>query len=242
MRRFYAPPERFQNDMVILDPEETRHLAQVLRLGVGEKVEVCDGRGRNVEARVAALHPKGAQLQVLRELAFWGESPLRLVLGIGLAKGEALDGVMRQATEMGVQQIIPFISERSERVTPERARRRQERWQRLAREIIKSCQRSVLPEIAGVQEFAAVLPGPEEVKLIFWEEERGGGLQAFLARPRPAAARVLIGPEGGFSAAEVNQAKEAGFRAVSLGPRRLKVETAALAALTLLQYAWGDLA
>jgi 16S rRNA (uracil1498-N3)-methyltransferase len=242
MRRFYAPPERFQDDTVILDPEETRHLARVLRLGVGDRVEVCDGAGRNVEARVVALTTGGAQLQVLRELAFWGESPLRLVLGIGLAKGEALDGVLRQATEMGVQQIIPFRSERSERVTPERAQRRRERWQRLTREIIKSCQRSVLPEISAVQDFDAVLAGPEAMKLIFWEEERGGGLQACLSQPRPAAARVLIGPEGGFAAAEVDRAKAAGFKVVSLGPRLLKVGTAALAALTLLQFAWGDLA
>lgn len=241
MRRFYAPPEGFQQDTVRLDPEETRHLARVLRLGVGEVVEVCDGRGRNVEARVTGLDPTGARLQVLRELAGWGESPLRLVLGIGLAKGEALDGVVRQATEIGVQQIIPFLSERSERLTPERARRRLSRWQRLSREILKSCQRSLLPEIETVREFAAVLPGPEEVKLLFWEEERGGGLQACLRRPRPAAARILIGPEGGFAAGEVARARAAGFQVVSLGPRRLKVETAALAALTLLQCAWGDL-
>jgi 16S rRNA (uracil1498-N3)-methyltransferase len=242
MRRFYAPPEGFQEGTVRLDPEETRHLARVLRLGVGEVVEVCDGLGRQVEARVAELDPKGARLQVLRELPFWGESPLRLVLGIGLAKGEALDGVVRQATEMGVQQIIPFLSERSERLTPERARRRRTRWQRLSRENLKSCQRSRLPEIEAVQEFAAVLPGSEEMKLIFWEEERGGGLQSCLGQPRPAAARILIGPEGGFSAGEVDLAREAGFQVVSLGPRRLKVETAALAAISLLQYAWGDLA
>ncbi len=242
MRRFYAPPEGFQEDTVRLDPEETRHLARVLRLRVGEVVEVCDGAGRQVEARVAELDPRGARLQVLRTLAAWGESPLRLVLGLGLAKGEALDGVMRQATEMGVQRIIPFLSERSERLTPERARRRLSRWQRLSRETLKSCQRARLPEIEAVQEFEAVVSGPEEVKLLFWEEERGGGLQACLGRPRPAAARILIGPEGGFSAGEVERAGAAGFVAVSLGPRRLKVETAALAALTLLQYAWGDLA
>ena len=164
------------------------------------------------------------------------------MLGIGLAKGEALEGVVRQATEMGVQQIIPFRSERSERLTPERARRRRVRWQRLARETLKSCQRPLLPEIGEVEDFAALLAGPEEAKLIFWEEERGGGLQDFLTGPRPAGVRVLIGPEGGFAAAEAAQAREAGFRVASLGPRRLKVETAALAALTLLQYAWGDLA
>lgn len=242
MRRFYAPPECFQDETVTLDPEETRHLARVLRLGVGEKVEVCDGRGRNVEARITALDAAGAQLLVLRELPFWGESPLSLVLGIGLAKGEALDGVVRQATEMGVLRLIPFVSERSERVTPERARRRRERWQRLSRETLKSCQRSRLPEIEAVRDFATVLAGPEEVKLVFWEDERGGGLRSVLARPRPAAVRVLIGPEGGFSAVEVAQAREAGFTVASLGPRRLKVETAALTALSLLQFAWGDLA
>ena len=93
-----------------------------------------------------------------------------------------------------------------------------------------------------MQDFAAALAGPEEAKLLFWEEERGGGLKSCLSQPRPASVRVLIGPEGGFAAAEVDRAREAGFEVVSLGPRRLKVETAALAALTLLQFAWGDLA
>ncbi len=242
MRRFYAPPESFQNDLVILDPEQTRHLARVLRLGVGDRVEVCDGAGRNVEAQVAVLTPGEARLQVIRELALGGESPLHLVLGLGLAKGEAAEAVVRQATEMGVQEIIPFESERSERVTAERARRRRERWERLSREAIKSCQRARLPEIAAVQPFAAVLAGAEAVKLIFWEEARGGGLKSGLSRPRPASVRVLIGPEGGFAAAEVERAREAGFQVASLGPRRLRVETAALAALTLVQFAWGDLA
>ena len=128
-----------------LDPEETFHLARVLRLGVGARVEVCDGEGGNFAAEVAALEPRGATLRILGKLDSWGESPLPLVLGIGLAKGEALDEAVRQATEMGVTRIFPFISERSERLTPERAERRRKRWQRLARESIKSCQRSMLP-------------------------------------------------------------------------------------------------
>ena len=77
---------------------------------------------------------------------------------------------------------------------------------------------------------------------MFWEEELGGGLQAFLGQPRPAGVRVLIGPEGGFSSREAAQARDAGYEVVSLGPRLLKVPTAALAALTLIQFAWGDLA
>jgi 16S rRNA (uracil1498-N3)-methyltransferase len=191
---------------------------------------------------VATLEPRGATLQVLEKLASWGESPLSLVLGIGLAKGEALDEAIRQATEMGVDRIFPFISERSERLSPERVERRRGRWQRLARESVKSCQRSLLPIIDAPRDFVAALDGPEEVKLIFWEEERGGGVQSFLKLPRPRDVRVLIGPEGGFSPGEAALARKADFHVVSLGPRRLKVATAALAAITLIQYAWGDLA
>jgi 16S rRNA (uracil1498-N3)-methyltransferase len=242
MRRFYAHPRQFGQEVVILDPEETYHLARVLRLAVGAKVQVCDGQGGNFAAMVANLDPGGAKLHILETLDAWGESPLPLVLGIGLAKGEALDAVVRQATEMGVTRISPFISERSERLTAERAPRRLERWRRLARESIKSCQRSMLPVIEPPRDFAAVLQGPEAVKLIFWEEERGGGLKSILKLPRPQDVRVLIGPEGGFSPDEAARAREAGFHAVSLGPRLLKVPAAALAAITLIQYAWGDLA
>ncbi len=242
MRRFYANPRQFNQDLVTLDPEETLHLARVLRLSVGARVEVTDGQGGNFTAEIASLEPGRATLRILGRRDSWGESPLPLVLGIGLAKGEALDEVMRRATEMGVSRIIPFISERSERLTPERAKRRRERWERLARESLKSCQRSLLPVIEAPRDFTAVLEGPEAVKLIFWEEERGGGLKSTLQLDRPRDVRVLIGPEGGFSSAEATQAREAGFRVVSLGPRLLKVPTAAMAALTLIQFAWGDLA
>ena len=241
-RRFFAPPAAFKEDTVILDKEETHHLTKVLRLGKGARVEVFDGQGRNFAAVVEDFGSEKALLRLVEELAPWGESPLELTLGIGLAKGEALDAVIRQATEMGVKRILPFISERSEQVTPERAARRHTRWQRLAQESLKSCRRSLLPRIESPRDYAAVLPGPEVIKLLFWEENLGGGLQAVLSQPRPASIKVLIGPEGGFSPQEAAQAQELGFQVVSLGPRLLKVPTAAVVALTLIKYAWGDLA
>lgn len=241
MRRFYAQPHQFHQDTVTLDAEETAHLARVLRLGVGDRVEVCDGDGGNFAAQVADLNPRGATLHILERLAPWGESPLPLVLGIGLAKGEAVDGVIRQAAEMGVTRIVPFISERSERLPTTRADRRRERWRRLARESIKCCRRSVLPGIEPPRDFITALKGPEEAKLFFWEEERLRGLKSVLQRPRPRDVRILIGPEGGFTPQEADQAREAGFQLLSLGPRRLKVATAALAAIALVQFAWGDL-
>ncbi|MDI6852469.1 MAG: RsmE family RNA methyltransferase [Deltaproteobacteria bacterium] len=242
LRRFYAAPEAFQGDKVLLDAEESHHLIRVMRLGPGARVIVCDGRGRQAEAQVHKLEQNAAILKVVRELPLSGESPLSITLGIGLAKGEALDTVIRQATEMGVKTIIPFTSAYSEKIDTARADRRLTRWRRLARESLKSCQRACLPEIASVREFAGVLPGPENAKVIFWEGQRAGGLTDQIEGPRPAAARVLIGPEGGFAPEEVAEARQDGYLVASLGPRRLKVETAALAALSIVQFAWGDLA
>jgi 16S rRNA (uracil1498-N3)-methyltransferase len=188
-----------------------------------------------LESEKTILHLEG-------EVSTQAESPLELTLGLGLAKGEAVDLVVRQATEMGVKRLIPFVSTYAKKIAPKRAARRLARWQRQAQESLKSCQRLFLPEISPVQDFPAVLAGPEEVKFLCYEADRGGGLLACLSRPRPAGVRVLIGPEGGFTPEEVAQAQMAGFQVVSLGPRRLRVETAALTVVALIQYAWGDLA
>lgn len=241
-RRFFVPSSRFQEEVVLLDAEETHHLARVLRLGVGASVELYDGQGGCFEAVVQGLNGPEAALRVLRPLAPGGESPLSLTLALGLAKGDVMDEVVSRATEMGVTRFIPMLTERSEQSHPARSARRNQRWQRLMQESLKVCRRSYLPQLEGLQDFGAALAGPEEMKLFCWEEARPGGLQAVLASPRPAGVRVLIGPEGGFSAREAAQALAAGCQMVSLGPRRLRVETAALAVLALLQLAWGDLA
>jgi 16S rRNA (uracil1498-N3)-methyltransferase len=241
LRRFFAPPERWEQGRVVLDREESHHLGRVLRLAPGARVMVCDGRGRAAAAVVQSIGSEGAVLGLEEEVFAPAESPLEVTLGLALAKGEAVEQVVRQATEMGVQLFIPFVSTNSEKVAPERAERRFARWQRQAREGLKSCQRLYLPEILPVQDFSAILPGPEDIKILCYEEERGGGLVSCLRRSRPAGVRILIGPEGGFTPEEVGQAQEAGYQVVSLGPRRLRVETAALTSVAILQYAWGDL-
>ncbi|MGQ9688521.1 MAG: RsmE family RNA methyltransferase [Desulfobaccales bacterium] len=242
LRRFFAPPERWAADRVVLDPEETHHLTRVLRLAPGARVAVCDGQGRVMAAVVRSLEGEEAVVSLEGDPFTQGESPLEVTLGVGLAKGEAFDQVVRQATEMGVKRLLPFVSTYSEKIAPERAARRLARWRRQAQESLKSCQRLYVPEIHPVLDFVAVLQGPEEGKFLCYEAQRGGGLAACLSSPRPTGVRLLIGPEGGFTPAEAAQAREAGFRPVSLGPRRLRVETAALTALAILQYAWGDFA
>ncbi|MBW1916919.1 MAG: 16S rRNA (uracil(1498)-N(3))-methyltransferase [Deltaproteobacteria bacterium] len=242
-RRFFAPPDQITGSEIRLSASETHHLARVLRLGVGTRVEIFDGQGQEYEAEVMALEAEEARLQIIQKLPDRAVASLSLTLGLALARAETFDLAVRQATEMGVTRLIPFYCERSLVNPAVRQPSRQQRWQRLALETLKSCQRSRLPEIHSPQSFAEVLQCPEAVKIMFWEEKRSQAPGMLLRMtPAPASVRLLIGPEGGFTAAEAEQAQAAGFALLGLGPWRLKVETAALAALAIIQYAWGDLA
>jgi 16S rRNA (uracil1498-N3)-methyltransferase len=241
-RRFFAAPEQFSGNEIILSPAETHHLTRVLRLSQGAQVEIFDGQGKEYEARIIAFEDQGARLQLLSEHPGLGESPLSITLGLALARSDTFDLAIRQATEMGVNKFIPFFSERSI-VKPESwSHSRLGRWERLARETLKSSQRRLLPRIELPVSLEEVIQAAEDVKIIFWEEtRRHTSNTALSAIPAPRSVRLLIGPEGGFTPAEVDLARSAGFMVLGLGPRRLKVETATLAALTILQYSWGDL-
>jgi len=240
-RCFFAPPEQVQGGIVVLPPDETRHLKRVLRLPDGDQVEICDGQGRAYLARILSREDSGARLEIISELPRRGESPLTLTLALGLARADVMDLAVRQATELGVCQILPFISTRSvSRPADGEAKRR--RWQRLAQDALKSSQRRLLPRVAAPVAFPEVLPGPESLKIMCWEACRSdAGPDHWQAPQPPASVRLVIGPEGGFTASEAETARAAGYQLWGLGPRRLRVETAALTALTLVQFLWGDL-
>jgi 16S rRNA (uracil1498-N3)-methyltransferase len=242
LRRFFAEPEQFQGDEVVLSPGETHHLIRVLRLPLGEQVEVSDGCGRIFTAEISLLEPTAARLRILSELNSGPESTLQITLGLALVRSETFDLVVRQVTEMGIFRLIPFYSTRA-LIKPEGWKKsRHSRWLRLSQEALKSSQRRVLPEIDAPVEFPQVLEGPEEVKVLFWENQRElDGKNDLPPWPRPRSVRALIGPEGGFTATEVEAGQNAGFLLMGLGPRRLRVETAAMAAVTVLQFLWGDL-
>jgi 16S rRNA (uracil1498-N3)-methyltransferase len=242
LRRFFAAPEQFQDNEVTLSPSETHHLIKVLRLQLGERVEISDGCGRIFAAEISLIEPAAARLRIISELTATFESTLQITLGLALARSETFDLIVRQVTEMGIFRLIPFYSARS-LIKPENWHQgRHNRWLRLAQGALKSSQRQILPEIDLPVNFVHVLEGAEDVKIIFWEDQRHDTLKNdALTRPGPHSVRALIGPEGGFTPAEAAAAHQAGFFTMGLGPRRLRVETAAMAAVAILQYLWGDL-
>ncbi len=244
LRRFKILRENiFGQEAVLDEPQEIRHLTKVLRLKPGDPVILFDGEGKEYEAQIAGLQSRGVFFRLLKNpRQGTSESSLKILLGIGLLKSTKLDWLIQKATELGVNEILPFYSLR---VVPRpeelAAQNRWRRWEKIAAEAAKQCGRAKIPKIHPPCSFSEVLSAfPEAKKIFLWENERESTLTEALRVPGPVLFS-LVGSEGGFSEEEANQACKAGFAPVRLGPRMLRAETAGLVIVALLQYLCGDL-
>jgi len=243
MTRFHIRPEAVHGDRVTFDAEETRHLARVLRLRSGSLVQTVDGRGHELTVRLTRIASRTAEGDVVSRVERVTESPLPLTLAQAMPKGDKLEGVIRMATELGVADVIPLLSERTiARVDGAQAPHRLARWRRVAKEAAKQSGRAVIPEIRTPIALDDWLAGPRLPGLLvcLWEEERVP-LGRVLPDDPPARATVVVGPEGGLSAEEVQRLTAAGAVVAGLGPRILRTETAGPVALALVQSRYGDL-
>ena len=242
MRRFTLAPDAVALGRVTFDAAESRHLARVLRLRPGDTIVATDGAGHDYTVR---LDDVGVRVRgtVVGETRGAAESPLAITLVQGVPKGDKMEAIVRAATELGVASVQPALTARTVvRLSGTAASARAARWQRVAREATKQCGRAVAPVVAGPAPLAACLDlaRDNELALCLWE--RGGApLAAALPRAPVRRIAVLIGPEGGLDAAEVDAAREAGWRVVSLGARILRTETAGPAVVAILQSRFGDL-
>ncbi|NMD42352.1 MAG: 16S rRNA (uracil(1498)-N(3))-methyltransferase [Firmicutes bacterium] len=232
-------------ELIEFDPEDLNHAYRVLRLRRGSTVVIADGRGSAIQGIVEAIGPEGGRVRLTGPPLPSRESPRRIVLLQGLARGEKMDQIVRQAVELGVQQITPVITGRSvPRFSRSREEGRLKRWRSLARAAAKQCRRAVLPEVTPVLEFAGALELLRgRTVVVPWEGEVERGLDRLLKRlpDEQEAVFIFIGPEGGFSEEEIAALAAAGVCPIHLGPRILRTETAAAVTAALVQAAWGDL-
>jgi len=236
--RFLVSHDALENHSTVLTGPELHHL-RVRRLRAGSALILFDGVGHQRHGIVTALDRQQARIQFLDEALLQPESPLRLVLAQAALKPNKLDLVIEKATELGASELVVFTCERSiHPATPERA----ERWNRIATSAAKQCQRSIVPRVRGPIRFNDLRQETAELRLFFWEETTGAALPA-LAHDHPSCGSVLVvvGPEGGFTAQEAACAAAAGFETVGLARRVLRAETAAITAIALCQFLWGDL-
>jgi len=224
-----------------MPPDAAHHASRVLRLREGDRVEIFDGIGNERRGVIAGISGKHVEIGELAATNSNRESPLRTVLAQAMASSEKMDWVVQKATELGVTEIQPLDTERSvARLSAERAEKRLEHWRSVAISACEQCGRNVLPEIHAPLDIMAWLRQTQtapETKLILLPQ----GAASLHAQPKPQAGVVLlIGAEGGFTAAESETALNSGFAAIRMGARVLRTETAAVAGLSALQMLWGD--
>ena len=231
-----------EGDALALPEQAGEHVARVLRLGVGDALVLFNGDGRDYPARIAALARREVRVEVGAAQAVEKESPLRLTLAQGIARGEKMDLILQKATELGVARIVPLLTERSEvRLDGERAGKRIAHWQAVIASACEQCGRARLPELLPLQALRGWLDGLADDGALRLTLLPDGTRQARALRPGPAGAVLAIGPEGGLGERDIAMLRAAGFDGLRLGPRILRTETAGLAALAALQALHGDL-
>ena len=224
-----------------IEGDAANHIARVLRLRQGDPLTVFDGRGGEYAARVEEFRKGAVIVSVAEYSPVARESSLPITLAQGVSRGERMDWVVQKATELGVTRIIPVLTERSVvKLDAKQAERKRLHWQAIA---VAACEQSGRDRIPGVDAplTMAEFPGKADSGATRVLLSPTGSLRVADLPRAEAGIVVLIGPEGGLTDAEQRAALAAGFVAVRLGPRVLRTETAALAALTLLQYQSGDL-
>ena len=241
MPRFYCPTPLQADTVVTLPDTVARHAIGALRLRDGETVTLFNGDGHEY---VGILTTHGhASVRLLVRHALERESPLRVVLAQGISSGERMDLTVQKSVELGVAAIQPLMMRRTiVRLSGEKVEKRRAHWQAVAVSACEQCGRNRVPAVAAISEFASWCRS--------WSKSAGLGLMldpegavGLADLPRPTGEITLLaGSEGGFDPAEQEAARGAGFVSVRLGPRILRTETAALAALAALQTLWGDLA
>jgi len=246
MRHFFIDPSPATNSVVAIQQSEAHHIKNVLRLNPGDRIKLFDGTGFEYEAVIRKMSAAKVDVEILGKVRATLRPGTQIMVAQAFLKEKKMDDLVRKLCELGVAKWIPFFSQRSiARPDPSRLAGRTRRWHRIAAEALKQCRRIDLPEIAGALSFEEVLDFSKtsDLNIVFWEDEAtplSKGIESNEKHPNRKIL-LMLGPEGGFTRQEIELAEHSGFIVAGLGPRILRAETATLAAVTLVQYLFGDM-
>jgi 16S rRNA (uracil1498-N3)-methyltransferase len=242
--RIYSPNSLENKDACELGEDNLKYLKKVMRLKQGDRINVFDGFGREFEAVIKNYSTKTVLIKLGKVIPA-SEKEIRITLAQALPKAKKMDTIIKSSAELGADAIIPFIAARSvSQIADERGSLKVARWQKIAEEAARSSHSNHVTEVSKISSFADILSeaAADDVKLIFWEEESQKTIKDILTAEELVGKKdffIAVGPEGGFSRDEVIKTKAAGFLSVSLGRQILKVETAAAAIISIIQYEKG---
>lgn len=241
MPRFYVDFALSPDSVVELPDNVVRHL-NVLRVKNTEEIVLFNGNGKSYPAFPEVLEKRRASVRILREEAMDNESPLNITLVQAVSAAERMDFTLQKSVELGVAEIRPVISERCVvRLSGERAEKRVARWQEIVVSACEQSGRNIVPKVLPLTTYAQALQQlPQETTKLLMSLNRAQKLSD--VQPQSGKVVFMVGPEGGWTEKEEQQAFDAGFQSVTLGKRVLRTETASLAAIAAMQTLWGDFA
>ena len=242
MRRFFIDGS-LEAEMSI-QGQDAHHISRVLRLQVGDSIVVVASDGSAGIAEINSILADKVVLALQETIVEDKEAPVNVYLAQGLPKSDKMDYIVQKAVELGIKGIYPMDAEHSVvQYDQVKKNKRLERWQKIAVEAAKQCGRAVIPIIEPIRSLAAILKplDAETVVLMLYEGQTAQGLKQALAEQHAKNYLLLVGPEGGFSTKEVALCQSHGACIVTLGPRILRTETAALAGVSIVMYEYGDL-
>jgi len=237
--RLYIDQPLAVGEECVLAGDRFHYLINVLRLSPGRPLVLFNGQGGEYKATVADVQKKRASVKIERFVDVERESPLAIELAIGISKGDRMDWIVQKATELGVTRITPLFTDRSEvKLAGKRRDKKIAHWREVIVNACEQCGRNRLPVLDDIKSLAEwTEQGDTDCRLMLeFAEDADSPFQ----QPTPSSVALLVGPEGGFSEAEVALAKQKEFAIWRLGPRVLRTETAPVAALSILQHQWGD--
>ncbi|NVK22583.1 MAG: 16S rRNA (uracil(1498)-N(3))-methyltransferase [Kangiellaceae bacterium] len=238
--RIFSNQELILGQAVALDKDPSNHISHVLRLNVGNELELFNGDGFSYNAQILSIERNQVSAHILNKLAVDNESPLDLHLFQGVSRGDKMDLTLQKAVELGVKQFTPIITERcGVKLDAKRWQKKLDHWQKVIRSACEQSGRNIIPQLHTVKSFAEALDDLNAQSLFL--DPHAEHRFASLKKPdTDLSIQLWVGPEGGFSDSEVTQVKSKGCTPVQLGPRVLRTETAALAAVASINTVWGD--
>lgn len=241
MHQFFVTPMQVKEERIYIEGQDVNHIKNVLRMKAGEQLKISDGNNKRYLCEIETMTAEEVCVRIVEEQQVNTELPSKIYLFQGLPKGDKMELIVQKAVELGVYEIIPVATKRAVvKLDEKKAAKKVERWNGIAESGAKQSGRNVIPSVTKVMSYKEALAYAKELDVILIPYELAEGMaetkQIVESIEKGASIGVFIGPEGGFETAEVEQAMESGAKAVTLGKRILRTETAGLTTLSILMY------
>lgn len=242
MPKFFVSKENINDHIITLEGDNAKHIGNVLRAKIGDKITVCDGEGRDYECEIEEITKGSVAAKITDIFSNNNEPSIKITLYQGLPKADKMELVIQKCIEIGIDRIVPIKTEHTVVKLEGKEEKKLQRWNKIAEAAAKQCGRGKIPRVCGIMSFkdAVIEAAGLDSAIIPYEKERDNSLKSFAKEFRGESIGIFIGPEGGFSEEEISFAKERGISSVTLGRRILRTETAGLVASVILLYELED--